>query len=268
MQLAIVTGGGSGIGAALVTRLATAEPNLMVVAIGRTNSKLDAMRLSMPEEERRRILTVQADISTAEGVASIVSSIPASPIKYLVHNAGLLGPISPLADIDRTTWDAIVATNLSAPLFLTQALLPQLKQCVDMDAKKARVLHISSGAAKSAYCGWGPYCISKSGLNMMYRCLALELSRENILVGSLRPGVVDTDMQLPIREFAGPEDTFPMKSKFISLHKDGKLESPKNVAWFCHYLLSSVDEEEFIADEFDIRNEKANEKWLRYQSEG
>ena len=95
MQLAIVTGGGSGIGAALVKRLVTAEPNLIVVAIGRRKSKLDAMQLSLPEEERRRILTVQADISTAEGVASIVDSIPASPIKYLVHNAGLLGPISP-----------------------------------------------------------------------------------------------------------------------------------------------------------------------------
>ena len=161
MQLAIVTGGGSGIGAALVKRLATAEPKLIVVAIGRRKSKLDAMKLSMTEEEQGRILTVQADISTADGIASIVSSIPASPIKYLVHNAGLLGPISPLTDIDRSTWDKVIATNLSGPLFLTQALLPQLKRCVDLEDKKARVLHISSGAAKSAYCGWGPYCISK-----------------------------------------------------------------------------------------------------------
>ena len=102
---------------------------------------------------------------------------------------------------------------------------------------------------------------------MMYRCLSLELSRENILVGSLRPGVVDTDMQVPIREFEGPEDTFPMKSKFIDLHKDGKLESTENVARYCHYLLSSVDGKEFIADEFDIRDDRTNEKWLRYQSE-
>lgn len=107
----------------------------------------------------------------------------------------------------------------------------------------------------------------QSGLNMMYRCLALELSRDNVLVGSLRPGVVDTDMQVPIREFAGPKDTFPMKSKFIDLHKDGKLETPENVARYCHYMLSSVDGEEFIVDEFDIRNDKANENWLRFQSE-
>ena len=169
-------------------------------------------------------------------------------------------------DIDRSSWEKIIATNMSAPLFLTQALLPQLKRCAELeDKKKARVLHISSGAAKSAYCGWGPYCVSKSGLNMMYRCLALELSRE-ILVGSMRPGVVDTDMQLPIREFAGPDGTFPMKAKFVDLHKNGQLERPENVARYCHYLLSSVGGEEFIADEFDIRNDKANENWLRYQS--
>ena len=91
-------------------------------------------------------------------------------VKYLIHNAGMLGPIAPLTDIDRSTWHQIVATNLDAPLFLTQAFLPHLKRCANDDNSKtkARVLHMSSGAATSAYVGWGPYCVTKAGLQMMY----------------------------------------------------------------------------------------------------
>ena len=93
-------------------------------------------------------------VSTPEGITQIVSALPKdASVKYLIHNAGLLGPIGPLLDIERSTWNNVIATNLDAPLFLTQALLPHLKRCSDEKegGTKARVLHVSSGAAHSSH---------------------------------------------------------------------------------------------------------------------
>ena len=217
-----------------------------------------------------RVRTVNADVSTPEGVTAIVTALPPDAcVKYLIHNAGLLGPIAPLAEVDRETWRQVVATNLEAPLFLTQALIPQLKRCADGEGcgKKARILHVSSGAAHGSYEGWGPYCVTKAGLNMMYRCLAAELSRHNILVGSVRPGVVDTPMQVQIRTFDGPPENFPAHYRFLCLKEGGKLESPDNVAMYFHWLLSRISDDEFGIEEWDIRNSNNNDsRWMEFRS--
>lgn len=269
MRWAVITGAGSGIGAAILRRLVQREPNLHCLAVGRRLPQLEEAQrqaISAPGIDKDRIRIVSADVSTPEGIDAIVSALPEnSCVQYLIHNAGLLGPIGPLADIDRATWEQIVATNLNAPLFLTQALLPHMKRCAEKGSK-ARVLHVSSGAAHSSYVGWGPYCTTKAGLHMMYKCLSAELSQHNILVGSLRPGVVDTPMQDGIREYDGPAENFPMYQKFSDLKESGTLEKPDNVATFFHWLLSEVGDEEFVAQEYDIRNFKDDERWKRYSS--
>jgi len=128
------------------------------------------------------------------------------------------------------------------------------------------VLNVSSGAAHGSYVGWGPYCVTKCGLHMMYRCLAAELSPHNILVGSVRPGVVDTPMQDEVRGFDGPKEHFPMQSKFFDLHDNDKLGKPDDVAAYFHWLLSEVNDEEFGAEEWDIRGSKDDERWNKYSS--
>ena len=127
-------------------------------------------------------------------------------------------------------------------------------------------MHVSSGAASNSYVGWGPYCVTKSGLNMMYRCLSSELCKDNILVGSAKPGVVDTPMQDGIRQYAGPSDQFPMKTKFDNLHETCKLEDPNKVATYFHWLLSEIDDDEYIAQEWDIRDIKDDSRWIKYTS--
>lgn len=267
---AVITGASSGIGAALIRRLVQTEPNLNFLAVGRRLEKLEeackqALVGASPGTSSERIKVVAADVSTADGITSIVSALPPrAPVKYLVHNAGVLGPIAPLVNIDRETWRQVVATNLEAPLFLTQALLPNLEQCAAEGEEKARVLHISSGAAVNSYEGWGPYCVTKAGLNMVYRCLSTELSHHNILVGSVRPGVVDTPMQDLIREYDGPVEHFPAISKFHELHQSKKLESPMVVATYLHWLLSEINDDEFGCEEKDIRNSKDDERWQTF----
>lgn len=258
----VITGGSSGIGSALLRRLILSEPNLNCLAVGRGDGKLQQARSEalIGTDRSERIKTVVADVSTPNGIASIVSALGNAPVKYLVHNAGVLGPIAPLMDIDRETWRNVVATNLEAPLFLTQALIPNLKLCA-AGGDKPRVLHVSSGAAVNAYEGWGPYCITKSGLNMMYRCLSMELSHDGILIGSVRPGVVDTPMQDTVRGYDGPPQHFPSAKKFHDLHQSGKLESPHTVAIYIHFLLSRISDDEFGSEENDIRNSKDDSRW-------
>ncbi|KAL3796436.1 hypothetical protein HJC23_004233 [Cyclotella cryptica] len=268
----VITGGSSGIGAALLRRLVRCEPTLNCLAVGRRLEKLEltckqAFVGAEVKMSPDRLKIVAADISTSEGISSVVSSLPpGAPVKYLIHNAGVLGPIAPLVDIDRESWRQVVATNLEAPLFLTQALMPNLKQCV-ADGEKARVLHVSSGAAMNSYEGWGPYCITKAGLNMMYRCLSTELYHRGILVGSVRPGVVDTPMQDIVRGYDGPIENFPSLRKFRELHDCGKLESPDTVATYLHWLLSELSDEEFSSEEKDIRNSRGDSRWERFLAE-
>lgn len=171
-QWAVVTGGSSGIGAAIIERLILQEPSLCCLAIGRRSPQHFAFSGATD-----RIRRVSADISTPDGISAIVLALPEDAcVKYLIHNAGLLGPIAPLSECDRSAWCQIVETNLSAPLFLTKALIPQLNRCSgdDNSGAKARVLHVSSGAAHTPYVGWGPYCVTKAGLYMMYRCLSMD----------------------------------------------------------------------------------------------
>lgn len=260
----VITGGSSGIGSALLSRLVKCEPELYCLAVGRRLEKLEHVRNQAIGVVGDRIKIVAADVSTPDGITSIVSALPTNaPVKYLIHNASLLGPIAPLMNIDRETWRQVAATNLEAPLFLTQALIPNLQQCA-AGGDTPRVLHVSSGAAVNAYEGWGPYCITKAGLNMMYRCLSMELSRHGILVGSVRPGVVDTPMQDIVRGYDGPAEHFPAHNKFHDLHKSGKLESPATVATYLHWLLSEIKDDEFGAEEKDIRLSKDDPRWESY----
>lgn len=269
---AVITGAGSGIGAAILRRLAKHEPDLNCLAVGRRSAKLqEARQLAISAASNGksdRVHVVAADVSSPDGISTIVSALPPNAsVKYLIHNAGMLGPIAPLAEIERSSWHQVVATNLEAPLFLTQALIPQLKKYFSETGSKPRILNVSSGAALNAYEGWGPYCVTKAGLNMMYRCLSVELLHHDILVGSVRPGIVDTDMQVQIREYEG--DHFPAQQKFFDLHKGGQLESPDKVATYFHWLLSKIGDDEFGNEEWDIRaSSKNNSRWNDYLSEG
>jgi NAD(P)-dependent dehydrogenase (short-subunit alcohol dehydrogenase family) len=160
-----VTGGGTGIGAALVTALVAG--GCQVIAVGRRAEPL----ADVAAKHGAAVTTVQADVAAADGIRRIADAVVAAggDVSYLVHNAGVLGPIKPLAAVQPDEWRAVMATNVDAPLFLTQALLPYMKS-------GARVLHIGSGAASRPIGGWGSYCVSKSALQMVYRVLAQELA--------------------------------------------------------------------------------------------
>lgn len=243
---AVVTGGGTGIGRALAADLASHGIN--VVAVGRRQAPLESTR-ALDDE---RIRAVAADVTEEEGRLRVRDALPDdAKVAYLVHNAGSLDPIGPIGELDPQAWRRNLAINLEAPLFLTQTLLSRLHQ--------GRVMHVSSGAAHRPIAGWSAYCTAKAGLFMLYRCINAELNERRILCASLRPGVVDTPMQVHVREQS--EERFPSVERFRSLKRDGQLHPPEEVAKFMSWVLREVSDGAFPAREWDIDDTTHHELW-------
>lgn len=240
-ELAVVTGGGTGIGRALVQRLAT--EGLAVIAIGRRSAPLEVLAQLQPD----RIEPRTADVATPEGRERVAEAVAGRRIRYLLHNAGVLDPVAPLATVGLEEWRYAQAVNVEGPLFLTQRLLPHLTG--------GRVLHVSSGAAHHPIAGWGAYCTSKAALYMVYQVLDLELHARDIAVASVRPGVVDTPMQALIRE--QDSERFPDVERFRELKRTGGLTSPESVADFIWQLLTRTTADEFSAQEWDVQEHAA-----------
>jgi len=234
---AVVTGGGTGIGRALCEELV--RRGLQVLAVGRRAEPLHALASAFPG----RIEPLAADVGAPEGRAAVAAALGTDvKLRFLVHNAATLAPVGPLRELCPDALRAHLAVNLEGPLFLTQQLLPMLAG--------GRVLHVSSGAAHHAYAGWGPYCMSKAALHMLYQVWREELAGSAIRIGSARPGVVDTPMQALIR--ATPPERFPRVARFEQLHREGQLRRPAEVAQFLAWLLLATDDAAFEAAEWDI----------------
>jgi len=150
------------------------------------------------------ILVVVADVASETGrreIAKVVqTSCPRSELKYLVHNAGVVGPLKRSAEVAVDDFRSVMATNVEAPIFLSSLLFSNLKAC------RGRVLHVSSGCAHKPSANWLTYCTSKAALLMAYRCLSLEWAGQ-VAVGSFKPGIVETEMQEEMRKAS--KDDFP-----------------------------------------------------------
>jgi len=194
----LITGGGTGIGRALAERFA--KKGWLVTIVGRRLNLLQEVAQENPD----KITFISADVGKIQDRQKIVNEAKGT-LDLLVHNAAVLGPVGPILEQNPENWRTHMATNVEGPLFLTQALLPNLVQ-------NSRVIHISSGAAHQGIPGWGMYCTSKAALYMLGQLLKDELAQRNIWFGSVRPGIVDTPMQEEIRNL-DPE-YFPRVEQF------------------------------------------------------
>ncbi len=237
-EIAVITGGGSGIGKALAHKFA--NEGYAVLITGRHSQKLSETKKKYPEF----IHILRSDVSEPGDRKNLKNYLEVNKfkLKYLIHNAAVLSPVKPLMNITLAEWRDHQAINVEGPLFLTQILVPFL-----MDG---RILHISSGAAHHAYQGWGAYCTSKAALYMIYQTLKNELQQHNIKIGSLCPGVVNTPMQDLVR--AAKPEYFPALQRFIELKENDELIMPESVADFIYWMLTHTSDDEFTDKEMDF----------------
>jgi NADP-dependent 3-hydroxy acid dehydrogenase YdfG len=178
--VALVTGGGTGIGAAVARRL-VADGYAVVVA-GRRRDRLDAVAAGLGDS----VTVLQMDVTDAESVTSGVGGL--ERLDVLVNNAGGALGLSPVEAGDLAEWEAMYATNVLGTVRVTQAALPLLRR-----SPHATVVNISSIAGERVYAGGGGYTAAKHGESVVSETLRLELNGEHVRVVDIRPGMVRTE---------------------------------------------------------------------------
>lgn len=186
-KIALVTGGGGGIGAALAR--AFAREGAQVVICGRRASALEATRDQIVASGRDA-LAVPADLTQAEAVERLVQRIREryGRLDVLVNNAGVLGAHAPIADYPVDEWDAVLAANLTAVFRLTKAVLPLMR-------RGGSIINVSSSVGRLGRAGWGAYSVSKFGVEGFSQVLADELCEQGIRVNTVNPGGTRTAMR-------------------------------------------------------------------------
>ena len=179
---ALITGGGTGIGAAAATHLNAVGAKVTV--LGRRAEPLERVRGIVDGTAVQADVTDRAQIERAFAAARAANG----PIEMLVVNAGIADS-APFAKTSRESWDRIIATNLTAAFDCAQAALPDL-----LASAHGRLVFVASVASLRGVAYAAPYAASKHGLLGLMRSLAVEFAKTDLTVNAVCPGYVETPM--------------------------------------------------------------------------
>mgnify|MGYP003349546045 CR=1 FL=1 len=185
MRVALVTGGGRGIGRAIA--FALGGPDTFVAVAARSKAELDATARDI-EALGGRSLAAEMDLTNEESVARGVALIArtAGHVDVLVNNAGVGGG-EPIAGSDTARWRKTIDTNVTGTYLVTRGIVPLMPI-------GGRIINISSVLGRFGVPGYTAYCASKHAVIGFTRALALELAPRQITVNALCPGWVETEM--------------------------------------------------------------------------
>lgn len=185
-HLALVTGAGRGIGAAIAVRLAEAGARVVLTDIDESAlaNTATAVRFAGGSANAQRL-----DVTDPADVAAAMAAVTAAhgDVSILVNNAGVLRNAK-LADVTVEDWDAVLHTHLRGAMLCTQAALPGLM------ATGGRVVNVSSGAVRGSDRGHAGYVAAKAGVVGLTRTLAVELGVNGVRVNAVAPGAIESDM--------------------------------------------------------------------------
>jgi ketoreductase len=229
-KIALVTGGGTGIGKAISEAMAK---NGARVAIASRNPS----RLKNAAATNRSFLPVEMDIRKKEQVQSGVAAVIETwgPIDILVNNGGISG-INPIDDPDDSRWRDIVETNLTGTYLVTKEVLKFMRNHAG-----GRIVNVSSVLGKFGVPGYSAYCATKHGVIGFTRALALEVVGRGITVNAICPGWVESEMaRLGIKESAARERITPaeFKKRAVEAVPIGRFLDADEVAELALYLVS------------------------------
>lgn len=234
MKTILITGAGTGMGAATAMELAQ-NPEISIVLVGRRKEKIEAVRQQLPNSDQHLCLDV--DVSDQKAWKEAFASIrPEGRNLYAVFaNAGIGGE-NTYGPEDR--WKAILDINLTGTYNTIMEALPYLKK--SQEAYR-HVLITSSCLARFGVPNYTAYCTSKAGLLGLTRALAVELASDQILVNALCPGWVETKMaQAGIQLLADRigqdyQKTYDEQMSYVPL---GRMSLPEEVAKLVDFLFS------------------------------
>ncbi|MDQ1650093.1 MAG: 3-oxoacyl-[acyl-carrier protein] reductase [Frankiaceae bacterium] len=249
-RVALVTGGGRGLGRALA--LALAEDGAAVAVGARSVHEVDAVAGEL-REAGRSALAVSLDVADPASVADAVRRVEAElgGVDVLVNSAGVVWPVGLLHKVDVEEWEQSIAINLVGAARCVRAVLPGM-----LERGWGRIVNLSSGAAVgSGMPSSSAYSVGKAGLDMLTANLGDELDGTGVQIVGVRPGVVDTSMQDYMRSLPREQVGEVFYEKFHGMHERGELIGPEPAIALVLGLLDS----ERTGETWDVRDEKAEQ---------
>jgi NAD(P)-dependent dehydrogenase (short-subunit alcohol dehydrogenase family) len=234
-KIALVTGGGRGIGRGIVDRFLEEGASVAVVQ----RQPLDDALTSNPQ-----VVHIQADLSVSSSIATAMQRVVErwGGIDVLVNNAGIMSERT-VSEILLEDWELTMAVNLRAPLFLTQAAVPHMRE-----RGGGSVINVGSIEGLAANPGHAAYCASKAGIHGMTRAMAVDLGADNIRCNAIAPGWITSDLS---ETYLGSQpDTAAAREALSRLHPLGRVGRPTDVGDLAVYLAS--DKASFLTGEIIV----------------
>jgi 3-oxoacyl-[acyl-carrier protein] reductase len=186
-QVAVITGAGRGIGAAIATKLASLGAR--AILCGRSRAALEQTAAAI-QNSGHQSSVIECDVADLGSVESLAEHVERTfgRLDILINNAGIRGPQGPLHELPPDAWDSIVNTNLRGVYYMIRGFAPLMVR-----ARSGHIINISSLAGKNPIPNGAAYSASKWGLNGLSYSLAEELRAHNIRVSVICPGSVHTE---------------------------------------------------------------------------
>ncbi len=190
-KIALITGGSRGLGRSMALHLAEQGRDIILTYKDRDDEASSVVRLI--KEKQRKAVALKLDVSRSDSFDAFAVSVRRalketwnySAFDFLVNNAGI-GCFGEFVNVAEEDFDLLMKIHLKAPFFLSQKLLPMIKD-------GGRIINISSGLARFTLQGYAAYATMKGGVEVLTRYMAKELGSRGITVNVVAPGAIETD---------------------------------------------------------------------------
>jgi NAD(P)-dependent dehydrogenase (short-subunit alcohol dehydrogenase family) len=235
-RVAVVTGGGRGIGRSIARALAGAGYELILAA--RSETELTAVKTEI-DEAGGKAVAVPTDLRSRGQIDRLAETArEIGPVDLLVNNSGIAGPQGMMWELDPDDWAETMAVNVDAVFLCSRAFLPAM-----IERRRGSIVNIGSITGKRPLLGRSPYATSKLALVGLTRTLALETGAFGVRVNLISPGFVEgpridwvIDRQAEARGVASAE----VREDFTAQSPLGRLTSPEDVASVVVFLASDA----------------------------
>jgi NAD(P)-dependent dehydrogenase (short-subunit alcohol dehydrogenase family) len=245
-KVALITGGGNGIGRAAA--VAFAQHGAKVVVVDRDGAAAEATA-GIVRQKGGDATSVTADVTKSEDVKAYVKAAIGKygRIDCFFNNAGIEGRLAPTAEYDEATFDAVIGVNLKGVFLGMRHVLPEM-----IRQKSGAIVNTASVAGLVASPGMPAYVASKHGVIGLTKAAAGEVARQGIRVNAVCPGPVDTRMIHALEEQIAPGDPESVGERYRAALPSGRYTTPEEIAnmvlFLCSDLASNTTGGQFVVD--------------------